>query len=289
MTTAGERKFVAPDGGWGWVVVFAYIFSNIIIFPLLQSFGLLYRDVFIELQFSAADISIIINFNSAFGLMLGLFMGPLLKVFGYRKVAMGGSLLFFTGYALCTTSTNFTHFMIYYGIINAAGFSATGAAYGLALNTYFDRKRNIASGLSTAVTGLGPVIMPVIISFLLGIYGVRGAGLIVSALILHSFAGALLLQPVSWHARQETEQETDIQELQLLKPKENAVKIMLQPAEIGNLKGIEENNEEEDEETEDIVDDIHSVLVTETPVIVPAKSVECGRKKRLPFIEVISK
>ncbi len=70
------------------------------------------------------------------------------------------------------------------------------AAFHLALNTYFKLKRGVATGVAMSITGLGPIFMPIFVSFLMSEYGVRGSGLVLSGVVLHSFAGALLLRPL---------------------------------------------------------------------------------------------
>lgn len=44
----------------------------------------------------------------------------------------------------------------------AIGCSLSVTSFSLALNTYFNKRRNLATGLSSAITGLGPVIMPIV-------------------------------------------------------------------------------------------------------------------------------
>lgn len=83
----------------------------------------------------------------------------------------------------------------------AIGTDLVMAAFHLALNTYFVNKRGIATGIAMSFTGIGPIIMPLVVSGLLGFYGVSETGLILSAVSLHSFVAALLLQPVRWHRK----------------------------------------------------------------------------------------
>jgi MFS family permease len=71
----------------------------------------------------------------------------------------------------------------------------------LAINTYFRERRGKAVGFGTTAMGLGPVFMPLVISKLMGIYGVMGTALILGGLSLHSLVAALLLQPVKWHVK----------------------------------------------------------------------------------------
>lgn len=73
------------------------------------------------------------------------------------------------------------------------------SSFSLALNTYFKEKRNKAFGIGATITGLGPVLLPQLISFLLGVYGAQGCVLIVGGFALNILAAALLLQPVKWH------------------------------------------------------------------------------------------
>lgn len=69
------------------------------------------------LNMSETYRTIIIDTNLAFGMILGLMNGPLLKSFGYRKVAIVGGLLFAFGIMLMAFARSFTHFIISYGIL----------------------------------------------------------------------------------------------------------------------------------------------------------------------------
>lgn len=44
----------------------------------------------------------------------------------------------------------------------AIGFSTSMSAFSLALNTYFNKKRSMATGICITITGLGPVLMPLV-------------------------------------------------------------------------------------------------------------------------------
>ncbi|KAL1122712.1 hypothetical protein AAG570_003039 [Ranatra chinensis] len=197
--TADVKKHLPPDGGYGWVIVAAIAISNVINVPILQGFALLFRNIFIELEMSTTDISMIINVNSSFGFLLGMMNGPLLKTFGYRKVGMFGTVLMFVGILMTSRATSFAEFIIFYGLMNSAGLIITMSAFGLAMNTYFVKRRSRASGVCMTVTGLGPVFMPLVMSKLIDVYGERGTALIMSGLVLHTFCSAMLMHPIKWH------------------------------------------------------------------------------------------
>jgi len=174
---------------------------EIITLPILQSFGLLFKGRFDALEITGTDASVIINVNSAFGMILGLFNGFLLRSFGYRKISIAGALINTSGVILTSYANSFAFFLVAYGIISSVGFNLLMSSLNLAINTYFRERRSKAMGFGMTAMGLGPVFMPLVISKLMEIYGVTGTALILGGLSLHSLAAALLLQPVKWHMK----------------------------------------------------------------------------------------
>lgn len=79
------------------------------------------------------------------------------------------------------------------------------SSFSLAMNTYFQERRNKAFGIGATITGLGPIFLPQLISFLLGIYGAQGCVLIIGGIAMNIVAAALLLQPVKWHEKHSAE------------------------------------------------------------------------------------
>jgi nitrate/nitrite transporter NarK len=69
------------------------------------------------LNLSALEAALILNLNSALGMMLGLFNGALLKVFGFRKIAVLGGIFFSGGIMGTAFAESFKHFLITYSII----------------------------------------------------------------------------------------------------------------------------------------------------------------------------
>ncbi|KAL6440494.1 hypothetical protein ACFW04_003189 [Cataglyphis niger] len=192
---------VPPDGGWGWIIVLASALNGISTIPIIQIFGLIYKDYFAKLNMNATDISIIINVNLAFGMMFGMINGALLKTFGYQKVAIAGSVMYTVGVMLTAFANTFTFFLICYGMLTSVGLGMSMSGFSLAINTYFTTRRNRAMALAVTITGLGPILMPQVASFLLAFYGIQETVLILGAYSLHSMIGALLLEPVKWHMK----------------------------------------------------------------------------------------
>lgn len=99
------------------------------------------------------------------------------------------------------------------------------SSYPLALNTYFVKNRGKATGISFTITGLGPILMPQLITVLMYYYGVQGTMFILAALSAHTMIAALLLQPVKWHMKPE-EIEKDGGEGEETKENENEASLL---------------------------------------------------------------
>ncbi|XP_047023268.1 uncharacterized protein LOC124632460 [Helicoverpa zea] len=208
-----EGDFIPPDGGWGWMVVVAAGFSNLSALPILQQFGLLFRDKFTRLGISSSETTTIINMNSALTSCVGLANGPVFRTFTYRQVSLAGAIIVFISLILTTFSYNFLTYLISFSILYGAGYGISSSANALALNTYWKNRRRLATGLSWTTTGLGPILWPHIITALFAAFGETGAILIISGISLHAIAGALLLQPVEWHAKKPNDKDEDQEKL----------------------------------------------------------------------------
>lgn len=81
------------------------------------------------------------------------------------------------------------------------GVAAVMSAFNLAIHSFFSEKRGRAVGVGMSITGLGAILMPLLMSLLISTYGWRGAVLILSAMCLHSLLSATLLRPAKWYLK----------------------------------------------------------------------------------------
>ncbi|CAK9826589.1 Monocarboxylate transporter 14 [Anthophora retusa] len=196
-----ETVKVPPDGEWGWMIVLAYALNGVATVSIMQGFGLIFKDTFRIFGFSATEGTIILNTNLAFGMILGLINGPLLRIFGYRKMAVIGSILYSIGVTATAFSKSFPLLLIFYGICASLGTCMTLSAFSYALNSYFTSKRSRAMSLAVTLIGLGPIIIPQVTTFLISYYGFQGTILLYGAFSLHSLVGSMLLHPLKWHVK----------------------------------------------------------------------------------------
>lgn len=243
-----STKKVAPDGGWGWMACFGVSLVNLATRSIEPSFGLLFGDLLNDLQVGTTGAAVIMSALDVTMNFSGLFVGPLLKEFSYRKVAIAGSLLCAIGLAFTSTAKSMPHILATYSVINGMGVGlATSAAF-VALNHYFKEKRGQAVGLSMAGTALGMLILPQLVRILLEVYGFRGAVLVLSGLALHAAFGSALLQPVKWHLKEEkvdVEMQAYTPYMEPLKEDENdelpEMKTLLHPPPVQNGRNLRKN------------------------------------------------
>lgn len=62
---------VAPDGGWGWVVMIASFFCNVIVDGIIFSFGLVVTNLADNLEVSVASASWVASLLAAFYMFVG--------------------------------------------------------------------------------------------------------------------------------------------------------------------------------------------------------------------------
>ncbi|XP_018573020.1 monocarboxylate transporter 5 [Anoplophora glabripennis] len=219
-----QKKLVPPDGGWGWIVVIGVSLVNLCTRSIEPSFGLLFGDLLKEMGIETTGAAIIMSTLDALINFSGLFVGPLIRAFSYRKVSLIGSALCGLGLILTYPASTMAHLLCTYSIINGLGVGLTASSTFVALNNYFVKRRGQAVGFSLAGTAFGMMLMPQAVKFLLDSYNFRGAILILGAFALNGIVGSTLLQPAKWHFVPEAKDEEEggyHQEMETIKETED--------------------------------------------------------------------
>lgn len=77
------------------------------------------------------------------------------------------------------------------------------------MNTYFKEKRRIATGITWTATGLGPIIFPMLIAYLIPVFGVQGTVMIFGGIALLAVACSLVFHPVKWHVKKSNDGDVE--------------------------------------------------------------------------------
>ncbi|XP_037028665.1 uncharacterized protein LOC119068909 isoform X2 [Bradysia coprophila] len=135
--------------------------------------------------------------------MCGLLNGPMFRRFTYRQVGFCGSLLVAISVFLTSVSSSFLTYVMSFSILYGIGAGINASANSLAVNTYFKEKRRIATGITWTATGLGPIVFPILIAYLIPEFGVQGTVMIFGGIALNAVACSLVFQPVKWHVKKD--------------------------------------------------------------------------------------
>ncbi|RXG72174.1 Monocarboxylate transporter 9 [Armadillidium vulgare] len=170
-----------------------------IYFPLF-GYSILLTPIFNSLA-STSKIAWSISLYSFVFNSFSLFVGPLVKEFGWRKVAIVAGILNSLSFLSPVFFTNPDVVLILYPIFGGIG-GGTGCTVCLIiLSKYFLKRRGFALTFATLGFCVSSFASPLIANYLLEFYGFKGASLIFGALVLHQCIGGALFQPIQRHLK----------------------------------------------------------------------------------------
>ncbi|XP_034824072.1 monocarboxylate transporter 12 [Maniola hyperantus] len=185
-----------PDGGWGWMVVFASFMIHIVTDGMTYSFGVFYAEFltyFNEDQFKTAWIvSILVGVTLSSGPVSSSFVNR----WGCRAVTVAGAVISAVCVVLSAFANNVTTLIFTIGIGAGVGFGMIYLPAIVSVTVWFDRYRSLATGIAVCGSGLGTFLFAPITSALISNYGWRGAMALIGAFILNCIPLGLMFKPV---------------------------------------------------------------------------------------------
>lgn len=136
-----------PDGGWGWVVVFASFVVNLIADGITFSFGVIYVEFLNYFGEGKAKTAWIGSLFMAMPLLSGPIASFLTDRYGCRKVTIAGSILASLGFVISSFSNSMEMLFFTFGILAGFGLSLCYVAAVVIVAYYFDKRRSFATGL----------------------------------------------------------------------------------------------------------------------------------------------
>lgn len=187
-----------PDGGWGWVVVFASFMVNLIADGITFSFGVFYPHFLEYFGEGKGKTAWIAGIFMAMPLLSGPIASFLTDRYGCRRVTVFGALLAALGFVISAFVDNMETLFITFGIMAGFGLSLCYVAAVVIVAYYFDKKRSLATGISVCGSGIGTFIFAPLTYVLLDEYGWRGTTLILAGLFLNMAVCGLLFRDLPW-------------------------------------------------------------------------------------------
>ncbi|VDD84962.1 unnamed protein product [Enterobius vermicularis] len=158
-----------PDGGYGWIIVFAAFSCSFVVDGIATAFGPFIDEFTEKFNASVATISIIGSSLIGSYLIVGErpLAGGLVNRFGVRSIAIFGSLLAGLGFFFSIFATNVTTMILSYGLIAGAGLGFIYLPAMVIVCFYFEKKRSVAVGLAVAGSGVGTIVVPPLNTYLI--------------------------------------------------------------------------------------------------------------------------
>ncbi|XP_029627600.1 monocarboxylate transporter 8-like [Salmo trutta] len=193
--------FVPPEGGFGWLVVFAATWCNGSIFGIQNSFGILHMMLVKDhadpndktSQFKVAWVGAL-----AMGMIF--FCSPVVSMFtdhfGCRKTAVGGATMAFIGLLSTAFATSLSLRYLTYGILFGCGSSFAFQPSLVILGHYFRRRLGLANGVVTAGSSLFSMGLPVLLTKVVEPLGLSRTFQILSLFMLVQALLALTFRPL---------------------------------------------------------------------------------------------
>jgi len=188
----------APDGGWGWVVVFASFMVNMIADGVTFSFGVIFIEFEKYFEEGKSKTAWIGSLFMAVPLLSGPIASFLTDRYGCQKVTIIGSIIASVGFVISAYADSLFVLFITFGLISGFGLSLCYVAAVVIVAYYFDKKRSLATGLSVCGSGIGTFIFAPLNHVLLSYYGWRGCTLILAGLFLNLCVFGMLMRDLPW-------------------------------------------------------------------------------------------
>ncbi|XP_015510230.1 monocarboxylate transporter 9 isoform X2 [Neodiprion pinetum] len=187
-----------PDGGYGWVVVFASFMCNMIVDGIAYTFGVFLNEFVNYYGEGKGRTAWVGSLLSGIYLSAGPVVSALTNKYGCRAVCMAGSVFGAAAFALSTLSSSVNMLMLTYGVLGGIGFGLIYLPAVVCVGYYFETKRSLATGIAVCGSGVGTIAFAPLATMLINAYGWKGANLILAGLILNCAVFGAMMRPLEY-------------------------------------------------------------------------------------------
>ncbi|VDI40998.1 MFS transporter, MCP family, solute carrier family 16 (monocarboxylic acid transporters), member 4 [Mytilus galloprovincialis] len=186
------------DRGWAWIVLAACFLRAFMVIGIDKTFGMFFVEYIEAFESNASTVSVVISTQQiVYSLSSFLILTFGNRFFTFRPIIILGSVLMAAGYFLNAFAPNVQFLLLSQGVLFGIGHAASAGPSLVVLNSYFDKRRGLANSLANSGGSLGGLLLPLIIQALLETYGLQGAQIVVSGMLLNIVVFAALLRPLT--------------------------------------------------------------------------------------------
>ncbi|KAK3385147.1 major facilitator superfamily domain-containing protein [Podospora didyma] len=159
-----------PEGGVeGWLVVFGSFCAMISVFGLINS-SAVFESYFSTHQLvdnTSSEIGWIFSLYLFIVFFVGIQVGPIFDRHGAKILVAVGSLLIIASLLLLSWCKTYYQIILTYSVVGGLGGALlNGPAYG-SIAHFFNTRRGLATGIATTSGGVGGIVFPILLQYLL--------------------------------------------------------------------------------------------------------------------------
>ncbi len=185
-----------PDGGWGWLVVFASFMIHLIADGCAFSFGVMYVELLDYFKESKGKTAWVGSLFVSVPLITGPIASALTNRYGCRRTTIVGGLIAGIGFIASSFADSIEQLCFTFGIISGIGLSMVYVPAVVIVAYYFEEKRAFATGIAVAGSGIGTFVFAPFTEYLIGLYSWRGTVLIIGGIMLNIIVCGALFRPL---------------------------------------------------------------------------------------------
>ncbi|KAF8767570.1 Monocarboxylate transporter 12 like protein [Argiope bruennichi] len=185
-----------PDGGWGWVVVFASFMIHVVADGVTYTFGIFYYEFLKYYGESKGTTAWVASIMVGTTYCIGPIASGLTNRYGCRAVTIAGSILAAAGLMLSTLAPNVLTLYFTIGILTGAGLGLMYLPSIVSVTCYFEKQRAFATGIAVCGSGMGTFALAPLTEYLVEMYGWKGSMLIIAAMVLNCTVFGALFRPL---------------------------------------------------------------------------------------------
>lgn len=187
-----------PDGGWGWVVVFAAFLTAACADGLTYSFGILHEEFINYFQESQSKTSLIGSLFISIPLISGPIMSALVDRYGCRAMNMAAGVLSTAGFLLASFSNNVEMLCVTLGAISGFSMGIFYVTSVVSVAFWFDKRRTLAVSIAHTGVGFGTLVYSPLTNYLLQIYDWRNTLVLLAGTVLNMCVCGAMMRDPDW-------------------------------------------------------------------------------------------
>ncbi|KAM8831192.1 monocarboxylate transporter 2 isoform 1-T2 [Synchiropus picturatus] len=213
---ATNLGYIPPDGGWGWVIVFASFISIGFSYAFPKSLTIYFKEIQEYFSVSYSEIAWVSSVMLASMYAGGPLSSILVNRYGSRPVVMVGGIMVSAGMVLASFGTSIIHLYLCVGVIGGFGLAFNLQPALTIIGTYFHAKRPMANGLAMAGSPVFLSTLAPLNQYLFDCFGWRGSFLVLGGILTHCCVAGALMRPVQKNIQPEPKTPEDAQTENLL-------------------------------------------------------------------------